>query len=108
MGFLQNAFGMNKPDGAETAPAPQSPEIPPERVGLNGEHDDSGLAKRVALALDEDSSFDDITTLYVAQTGSTVVFKGSVPSQDFLDKATEIARSVSGTQDVASDQVGVG
>ena len=108
MGFLQNIFGMNKPEGAQTAPSPQSEEIPAERVGLNGEHDDSGLAKRVALALDEDGSFDDINTLYVAQTASTVVFKGSVPSQDILDNAEAIAKGISGASEVQVDQVSVG
>lgn len=115
MGWLQRLFGMEKPEEAQVNPEPVAQEdtstgesIPPERQGLNGEYDQSGLAKRVALAFDEDSQFDDIDTLYVAQTGGTVVLKGSVPSQDILDQMVQIARGVSGATDVNTDQVTVG
>ena len=115
MGWLQRLFGQEKPEDAQVNPDPsliasdpQSGEsIPLERVGLSGEYDQSGLAKRVALAFDEDSRFDEIDSVYVAQTGSTVVLKGEVPSQEILDGLVEIARGVSGTQDVVSDQVSV-
>ncbi len=66
MGWLQRLFGMEKPQNAQvnppaaaqpsTAQAPAAtagaePEaVPPERVGLSGEYDQSGLAKRVALS----------------------------------------------------------
>ncbi|OUL17424.1 phospholipid-binding protein [Nostoc sp. T09] len=116
MGWLQRLFGMEKPDDAQVNPEPslvaedssEGETIAPERVGLNGEYDQSGLAKRVALAFDEDGSFDDIDSLYVAQTGGTVVLKGSVPSQDILDQMVETARGVSGATDVQTDQVTVG
>lgn len=77
-------------------------------MGLNGEYDQSGLAKRVALAFDQDPALDDVDTLYVAQTGSTVVLKGRVPSQDILQKMVSVARSVSGATGVESEQVQVG
>ena len=51
-----------------------------------GQYDQSGLAKRVAAAFDEDQQLDDLDTVYIAQTSSTVVLKGKPPSQDFLDK----------------------
>jgi osmotically-inducible protein OsmY len=108
MAWLQRLFGMEKPADAQTAPAPQSQDIPPERVGLSGEYDDSGLAKRVALAFDEDGQLADVNTLYVAQTGGTVVLKGSITTQDALDKAVSIARGVNGASDVLTDQVSVG
>lgn len=123
MGWLQRLFGIGKPKNAQVNPpaapqaAPQSaPQasgtqtqaIPPERVGLNGEYDQSGLAKRVALAFDEDSSLDDIDTLYVAQTGSTVVLKGKVPSQDILNKMSSVARGVNGATSVDTSQVSIG
>ncbi|MDZ8051161.1 MAG: BON domain-containing protein [Aulosira sp. ZfuVER01] len=115
MGWLQRLFGMEKPEDAQVNPEPSfvaedsgEESIAPERQGLNGEYDQSGLAKRVALAFDEDSQFDDIDSLYVAQTGGTVVLKGSVPSQDILDQMVEIARGVSGATDVQTDQVTVG
>jgi osmotically-inducible protein OsmY len=116
MGFLQKMFGMEKPADAEVNPAPADGatdpetggEIASERMGLNGEYDQSGLAKRVALAFDEDSSVTDVETLWVAQTGGSVVLKGSVPSQEILDRMVELASGVSGATDVSIDQVTVG
>ncbi|MBE9179428.1 BON domain-containing protein [Oculatella sp. LEGE 06141] len=130
MGFLQRLFGVQKPQnrGAAqgqsanqgTAAAPQSTpqaasrsatqqqSVPPERVGLNGEYDDSGLAKRVALAFDEDSQIDDVDTVYVAQTGSTVVLKGKVPNRQLLDRMVSVAKGVNGAKSVETNQVSVG
>jgi osmotically-inducible protein OsmY len=122
MGWLKRLFGMEKPQEAQVNPEPQPVEqaqqtaapaaatqqIAPERVGLNGEYDQSGLAKRVALAFDQDQQLDDIETLWVAQTGGTVVLKGKVPSQDILNKMVSVARSVNGATAVDSNQVTVG
>jgi osmotically-inducible protein OsmY len=110
MGWLQRIFGGQK--AAEAAPpppdAPTGSAIPPERVGLNGEYDQSGLAKRVAKAFDDDAQLDDIETLWVAQTSGTVVLKGKVPSQDLLDKCVSIAEGVNGATSVDTSQVSVG
>jgi hypothetical protein len=126
MGLLQKLFNLGKPDKSKettvqappasnpSAPAqsysvpaaPQTPDIPPERLGLDGEYDDSGLAKRVALALDENSA--DFERLWIAQTGSTVVFKGEIPSQADLDRVVGIARGVYGAKDVKTTEVKVG
>ena len=113
MGWLKRLFGMEKPTeaapmqggggGGATAEA-----IAPERVGLSGEYDQSGLAKRVALAFDQDAAVKDIDTVYVAQTGGTVVLKGKVPSQQNLDRLETIARGVSGATAVDSSQVTIG
>ncbi|MBD2775127.1 BON domain-containing protein [Iningainema tapete] len=114
MGWLQRLFGLEKPADAQVNPQTVATDestgetIAPERVGLNGEYDQSGLAKRVALAFDEDSSFDDLNSLWVAQTGSTVVLKGQVPSQEILDQLVSVAQGVSGASDVSTDQVSVG
>lgn len=124
MGWLQRLFGKEKPQNPEQAisgnPAPQAsaPQnesagtatqtIPPERVGLNGEYDQSGLAKRVALAFDQDSEVADIDTVYVAQTGGTVVLKGKVPNQNILNKLVSIARNVNGATSVETNEVSVG
>lgn len=113
---------MEKPQNAEVNPTPQSiaqapsanvaptatQSIPPERVGLSGEYDQSGLAKRVALAFDQDPQLDDVNTLWVAQTGSTVVLKGKVPSQEILNKMISVARSVHGTTNVDTNQATIG
>lgn len=125
MGWLQRLFGMEKPQNpqqaiqgqATAAPAnigggqqagAATASVPPERVGLNGEYDQSGLAKRVALAFDEDAEVKDVDSVYVAQTGSTVVLKGKAPNQQVLSKLVQIARSVNGATGVETDQVSVG
>ena len=129
MGWLQRLFGMEKPPNAEVNPAPvadasaasdpdgdpadasaapAAASVPPERMGLNGEYDQSGLAKRVALAFDNDSEIEDISTVYVAQTGGTVVLKGQAPSQDILNKMVSVASGVSGATSVETNQVTVG
>lgn len=112
MGFFDRIFGGKKdePAPAPAAPvdAPQGDAIPPERVGLNGEYDQSGLAKRVAKAFDDDASVTDVETLWVAQTGGTVVLKGKVPSQDLLNKFVAIAEGVNGATSVDTSQVTVG
>ena len=115
MGWLKRLFGQDKPE-------PQSPQttgggggggataqtIPPERMGPNGEYDQSGLAKRVALAFDSVADLKDIDTVYVAQTGSTIVLKGKAPSQAILDRLESVARGVAGTKAVDSSQVTIG
>ena len=114
MGWLKRLFGLEKPQNAQVnpstaqAPAATTESVPLERMGLNGEYDQSGLAKRVALAFDQDPALDDVDTLYVAQTGSTVVLKGRVASQDILQKMASVARSVSGATGVETDQVQIG
>ncbi|MBD2773002.1 BON domain-containing protein [Iningainema tapete] len=121
MGWLKRLFGLEKPQNAQVNPEPQpvqqqvqaaapaaTQSIPPERVGLNGEYDQSGLAKRVALAFDQDPQLDDVDTLWVAQTSGTVVLKGKVPSQDILNKMVSVARSVNGATSVDTSQVTIG
>lgn len=122
MGWLKRLFGLEKPQNAQVNPTPQpvpqaatteaastaTQSIPPERLGLNGEYDQSGLAKRVALAFDQDQQLDDFDSLWVAQTGSTVVLKGKVPSQDILNKMVSVAQSVNGATDVDTNQVSIG
>ncbi len=116
MAWLQRLFGLEAPEDAQVNPdenliasnAPEGETIPIERAGLNGEFDQSGLAKRVALAFDLDGRFDDINTLYVAQLGTIVVLKGEVPSQDILDEFVAIARDVNGASDVQTDEVTIG
>jgi osmotically-inducible protein OsmY len=109
MGWLQRVFGHGKPEGASVSPTPQGgADIAAERLGLNGEYDESGLAKRVALAFDEDAALTDQDKLWVAQTSGTVVLKGTVDSQDTLNKMIEVANGVNGATSVDSTQVTVG
>ena len=128
MGWLKRLFGLEKLENPETveAPAYQAPvassqapvqaqpaaasaqTVPPERMGLNGEYDQSGLAKRVAQAFDANPDVADIETVYVAQLGTTVVLKGTVPDQEIVNKLVTIAKNVKGATGVETNQVTVG
>ncbi|MEM6449129.1 MAG: phospholipid-binding protein [Cyanobacteria bacterium P01_D01_bin.105] len=116
MGFFKRIFGKDKPAnatpkikrGIAKAAGNKADDVPDYKVGLDGKFDESGLAKRVALAFDEDSQLDDIDTLWVAQTSATVVLKGKVPSQSILDKMVTVAKGVDGTDAVDTQQVEVG
>ena len=121
MGWFDRMFG--KKDNQAAAPETVAPEAaapeaaapeatgdatPPERVGLNGEYDQSGLAKRVVQSFDNTAGLDDIETLWVAQTGGTVVFKGSVPNEEVLAQMVGIASGTNGATGVDTSQVTVG
>ncbi|MEG4321934.1 MULTISPECIES: BON domain-containing protein [unclassified Microcoleus] len=126
MGWLKRLFGLEKLENHDNveAPAYQAPvaapqaqaqpaatatqTIPPERMGLNGEYDQSGLAKRVAQAFDANPDVADIDTVYVAQHGTTVVLKGTVPSQEIVSTLVTIAKGVKGATGVETNQVTVG
>jgi osmotically-inducible protein OsmY len=109
MGWLSRLFpGAQKSEAPVSEASSHPPEIPPAKVGLQGEFDESGLAKRVALAFDSDSELEDVDTLWVAQLGSKVVLNGRVPSQQVLDKLISMAMVVDGTTEVDASQVTVG
>lgn len=110
MGWLQRLFGREKPADPQSSIAGANKtgqDIPPAKVGLDGEFDESGLAKRVALAFDEDPDLTDEDRLWVAQTSGKVVLKGTVSSQATLDKMVEVANGVNGATDVDTTQVSV-
>ncbi len=131
MGWLNRLFGQEKPatvqdfnpmstgtgktfeelqnPQTESASSPSTEEaIPPERVGLDGKYDQSGLAKRVALAFDQDPNLDDIETVYVLQTGGTVVLEGKAPNQEIINKMVAVAKTVHGATAVETNRVTVG
>jgi Putative phospholipid-binding domain. len=114
MGWFQRLFGLEKPEPQAQAmaqvvqQAAESQSIAPAKVGPDGNFDESGLAKRVALAFDGDSEVADIETVWVAQLSGTVVLKGQVPSQEILDKLVAIASAEEGATGVQTDQVTVG
>lgn len=76
--------------------------IPPERVGLNGEYDHSGLAKRVMLAFRKSFSSQEIQHLSVAQRGCVVVLRGQVP-QTIIARLIDIASTTHGATDVETN-----
>ncbi len=113
MGWLSRMFKKDKPANASVAPkavakAPDGNDIPDYRLGLEGEYDDSGLAKRVALAFDNDPALDDEERLWVAQTSGKVVLKGEIADQATLDKMVAVAKGVKGATEVDTSQVQVG
>jgi hypothetical protein len=83
------------------------PPPPPEYMGLEGEYDQLGLAKRVAEAFEQAPNIDEIESLQIGQDGSIIVLKGSVPSQDILNHLKDLAAKVDGTKQVDTTQVKV-
>jgi osmotically-inducible protein OsmY len=81
--------------------------VPEERVGLEGEYDESGLAKRVLKAFKDDANLAGIETIYVAQTGSTIVLKGTAPNAEILNQMVTVAEAVEGVSQVETNQVTV-
>ena len=108
MGFFDRIFGRNKEENESAAPTPSQSDIPPAKVGPNGDFDESGLAKRVAIAFDDDNQLGDLERLWIAQLGSKVVLKGECPSQSLLSRAVTVARGVNGATDVDTSEVSVG
>lgn len=70
--------------------------IPPERVGLNGDYDHNGLAKRVDLALRQQFDTYEIDQIRVAQRGTVVVLTGKVAHQRLLKRMMQAVLGVSG------------
>lgn len=81
--------------------------VPPDAMGLEGEYDPLGLAKRVAKALDEQAHLAHIDTVTLVQKGNKIVFNGQVPNRQILDELVETAAQVDGTHAVDIDQVAV-
>ncbi len=79
--------------------------IPPERVGLNGEYDHSGLAKRVVQALSQEFEPQYLEYLQVTQRGAVVVFRGQVRNRQVLTRMVKVARTVDGTLNVETCRV---
>jgi BON domain len=110
MNWLKRIFGLDKPADTAAAIAGQaaSSDIPAAKVGLDGQFDESGLAKRVVLAFDETPDLADEDRLWVAQTSGTVVLKGTVSDQATLNKMVLIASKVNGATSVDTSQVTIG
>lgn len=83
------------------------PPTPPEFMGLEGEYDPSGLAKRVAIALDQTPEIDDIPTLSIVQLGSTIRLMGTIPQQTTLNRVVEAIAKIDGTKAVDTQEVEV-
>lgn len=82
--------------------------IPPERIGLNGEYDHCGLAKRVDQAFRRKFQAGALERLRVTQRGRVVVLAGQVPSQQLLEQLIATALSILGANHVETYGVTVG
>lgn len=82
--------------------------IPPERIGLSGEYDYNGLAKRVIAALRQRFEADEIRGLRITQRGAVVVVMGDIVHQRLLIRLVRVAMSVTGAADVEVNGVSVG
>ena len=78
-----------------------------ERTGIDGEYDSSGLAKRVAKALAQDSALSDISTVYVAQNDNKIILKGTVPDTNLRDRLMTVAQKVRGVSEVDMSQISI-
>ncbi len=78
---------------------------PIEYLGLKGEYDPQGLAKRVAYAFDHHPQIRHINTLCILQRGNQIGLLGKVETAQQLQQVIELARQVEGTKDVDISQV---
>jgi hypothetical protein len=113
MGWFERLFGAEPlpepptPEAVEAAPQ-SIPSIPAAKIGPDGNFDESGLAKRVVIAFDNDPEVADIETVWVAQLSGVVVLQGRVPSQEILAKLVAIAQVQNGATGVKTDEVTIG
>lgn len=85
--------------------AAQTAALPLEYVGLQGEYDPQGLAKRVAYRLDRHPLTQPIKTLCILQQGSQISFVGKVETAAQLQQVVELTKTVEGTKTVDISQV---
>ncbi|KPQ34024.1 MAG: hypothetical protein HLUCCA11_16505 [Phormidesmis priestleyi Ana] len=68
---------------------------PPERIGVGGEYDYNGLAKRVARCFQQHFG-DEVAQLKVRQRGCVVILTGVVSSRRLLNRLVSLANTVEG------------
>jgi hypothetical protein len=79
--------------------------LPLEYVGIHGEYDPQGLAKRVAQAFDQHSEIRQINTLCIIQHGNRISLLGKVDNLNTLRQVIDLAKQVDGTKEVDVHQV---
>lgn len=83
------------------------PPIAPEHLGLEGEFDENGLAKRVAAAFDRLPELQSLDTATLKQDGSKIILEGSVPDQETLERLVDTASQVDGTKSVDTRKLAI-
>lgn len=81
--------------------------IAPACMGLLGEYDPYGMAKRVAQALDQQPRLLDQTDLSLVQKGTKIIYAGRVSDSKALETIVEITSRVDGTHAVDVSQVAI-
>ncbi len=74
--------------------------IPPERVGLDGEYDHSGLAKRVARSLRQVLGDATVAQLEIAQRGKVVMVRVQVLDARLMRQITRLTLEIEGADAV--------
>lgn len=74
--------------------------IPPERMGLSGEYDYYGLAKRIQFSFHQAVGRSAVAQLTVRQRGSAVILIGQVDTLPLLDQLVELALAAEGASHV--------
>ncbi|HIK43627.1 MAG TPA: BON domain-containing protein [Leptolyngbyaceae cyanobacterium M65_K2018_010] len=74
--------------------------IPPERVGLHGEYDYYGLAKRIQARCQEHLGLAVAAKILIEQRGSTLVLSGCLDSRAQLEDLIALAMTTEGTTKV--------
>lgn len=74
--------------------------IPPERVGLQGEYDHDGLAKRIQAEFKDRLGRIDAAKVSIKQRGGVIILSGQVDGHDVLDDLIAIALRSEGTTHV--------
>jgi hypothetical protein len=94
----KSGITVNSHDNIRNRP-PSAPfvlaNIPPERIGLQGEYDHSGLAKRVQQTLKQHIG-EPISSIRVSQRGQVVIIVGLIETSHLMRQLAEIALSVHG------------
>lgn len=74
--------------------------LPPERVGLQGEYDYYGLAKRVQARFKERLGRVAAAKVVIKQRGGAIILRGQVDSRDTLEDLVALALATEGTTQV--------
>jgi hypothetical protein len=106
-GFAQASKNITASSPADSVRHSWFRTIPPERIGLDGEYDHSGLAKRVFRAYQRRFSGIELEGLRVTQRGKVVLLMGKVPNPQLLDQLVDVALEVEGTSDVETQGIRV-
>ncbi|MGI0490812.1 hypothetical protein ACN4EG_03285 [Alkalinema pantanalense CENA528] len=68
--------------------------IPPERIGIDGQYDHNGLAKRVFLRLQELFGIELVQNLRISQRGRVVILMGTLPDSAVVQSFPSLVEAI--------------